>query len=465
MHTEVSRLSVTELAGLIRTRELSCTEAVGSILDQVGRTEPLVHALHTLDADGALAEAARLDRVLRDHGPVGPLHGVPVTVKDVVATRGIRTTHGSAAYRDLVPNHDAPSVVLLRDAGAVVIGKTTTPEFGHKAVTDGRLGPATANPWDVTKTAGGSSGGAAAAAACGMGPIAVGTDGGGSIRVPAALCGVFGVKPTTGTVPTYPPSAIGPLGHTGPITRTVADAAVALAVLQGAGPALAPLLASVERARDQGLPGLRVGLLTTVNGIFVEPELTRAVHDAAAALEALGAQVEPAELPTHGFEGLWDVLFFAGMAAQAQTIAPEEWHLLSDSFQTVVKQARAQPDGAAQLAEAQRVRLAREVAAVFGRFDVLLGPVVSVPAFRIGVDGPELLGGAPADSLAWWRLTQLWNLCGQPACSLPYGRTAAGLPIGVQLIARAGQDFELLRYAAALELPWSAPPVASERSR
>ncbi|MEV7011212.1 amidase family protein [Streptosporangium sp. NPDC051022] len=465
MDTEVSRLSATEVAGLIRTGGLSCTEAVSSILDQVSRTDPVVHALHTLDAEGALAQAAHLDRILRDHGPVGPLHGVPVTVKDVVATRGLRTTYGSAAYRDLVPNHDAPSVTLLRDAGVVIIGKTTTPEFGHKAVTDGPLGPATVNPWDTSRTAGGSSGGAAAAVACGMGPIAVGTDGGGSIRVPAALCGVVGIKPTTGTVPTYPPSVIGPLGHTGPIARTVRDVAVALAVLQGAGPAVAPLLASLERARTEGLPGVRVGLFTTVNGIFVEPELVRAVEVAAAAFEALGARVEPVELSVSGFEQIWDMLFSAGMAAQAQILPPDSWPLLSDSFRTVVEWAREQPEGEAQLAEARRIRLAREVSALFGGFDVLLGPSVSVPAFEVGIDGPEVLNGTPADSRAWWRLTQLWNLCGQPACSLPFGRTATGLPIGVQLIARVGQDFELLRYAAALELPWPVPPVVSGETR
>lgn len=457
---ELVEMSARDLAERIRRRELSPVEAVNAVLDRVSKIDPLVHAMVTVDERGAL-EAARLaEEALRTSATVGPLHGVPITVKDLVATQGLRTTLGSLALRDRVPDVDAPAVSLLREAGAIIIGKTTTPEFGHKAVTDSLLGEPTANPWNLDMTAGGSSGGAGAAVASGMGPIAVGTDGGGSIRVPAALCGVVGIKPTTGSVPTYPPSLIGALGHTGPMARTVADTALALAVMQGAGDRAHELTRLVERAADDGLDGVRIGLFRSVNDVPVEAEILEAVDGAAASAESRGAVVEPVTLPCEGFEEIWDVLFERGMVAQAALLPAGADAPLSPSLSTLLARARRGATGQAELADARRTQLAQRMAMLFDRYDLLLGPTVSVAAFSLGLDGPTTIAGSSVDEHAWWRLTQIWNLCGQPACSIPYGFTRTGLPIGVQLVAHKGRDQKLLRYAAALEEPVESPCVA-----
>lgn len=457
---EFVEMSAVELARRIRRREISPVEVVSAVLDRVRRVDPLVHAMVTVDEEGALAAARRAEAMLGGTVAVGALHGVPISVKDLVPTRGLRTTMGSRAFRDHIPDADAPAVTLLRQAGAIIIGKTTSPEFGHKAVTDSLLGEPTANPWNLRMTAGGSSGGAAAALASGMGPIAVGTDGGGSIRVPAALCGVVGLKPTVGSVPTYPPSRIGPLGHTGPMARTVTDTALALAVMQGAGDRVDELVRRVAEV-DDALVGMRVGVFHGVNDLPVEPEVLAAVDRAAASAEARGAVVEPTNLPGEGFEEIWDVLFDCGMLAQAAQLPAGASELFSPSLAEILARASRRAPGEAQLADARRVQLAHRIGRLFTEYDLLLGPTVSVPAFPLGIDGPATIAGMAVDERAWWRLTQVWNLCGQPACSLPYGFTDSGLPIGVQLIAPAGRDQRLLSLAASLEVAFDspAPPV------
>lgn len=449
--SDVVNMSALELAARIREREVSPVEVVQAVLDRVSKVDPLVHAMVTVDADGALLAARRAESILlQEHHSVGPLHGVPITVKDLVATQGMRTTMGSRLLVDNIPDADAPAITLLRDAGAIIIGKTATPEFGHKAVTDGLLGEPTANPWNLELTAGGSSGGAAAAVAAGVAPIAVGTDGGGSIRVPAALCGVVGLKATAGSVPTYPPSRIGALGHTGPLARTVADTALALAVMQGAGQHVSEMVRRVTESANS-LTGLRIGVFSDVNGLPVEPDLLLAVDQAATSAETLGALVERTAIPCAGFEEIWDILFDGGMLSQAEQFPSDAGALYSPSFAVVLANAMRRSRGEAQRADARRIELSYRVGRLFARHDVLLGPTVSVPAFPLGIDGPTTIAGASVDERSWWRLTQIWNLCGQPACSLPYGITETGLPVGVQIIGAVGQDETVLTVAAALE--------------
>jgi aspartyl-tRNA(Asn)/glutamyl-tRNA(Gln) amidotransferase subunit A len=458
---ELVGLSAGDLAAQIKGRAISPVEAVAAVLERVDEVDPMVHAMVTVDTDGALEAARRAESALSSAGPLGPLHGVPVTVKDLVATRGIRTMLGSPAYRSWVPGADAPAVTLLRQAGAIIIGKTATPEFGHKAVTDGPVGEPTRNPWNLDLTAGGSSGGAAAALAAGIGPIAVGTDGGGSIRIPAALCGVVGVKPTAGSVPTYPPSLIGALGHTGPMARTVVDAALLLGVMQGSGDRADQLARSVGNAAAGDLRGLRVGVFRTIDGLPIELEILDAVDRTVDAAESRGAVVGSVALPCDGADEIWDALFDRGMLAQASLLPDDAAETFSPSLAEVLANARRRSPGEAELAEARRAALAQRMHALFDRYDVLLGPTVAVPAFPLGLNGPAAIAGTPVDERAWWRIPQLWNLSGEPACSLPCGFTREGLPIGIQLVAPLWHDHRLLHCAAVLETALAPSRLAS----
>ena len=277
-------LSATELAERIRRRELSPVAVVRAFLDRIAAVDGELGAYCTVTAEQALDEARAAEAALAGGAPTGPLHGVPVSIKDLVFTRGVRTTRGSAIYADLVPDEDAPVVERLRAAGAISLGKTNTPEFGWKGLTDNRLFPPTRNPWDRTRTAGGSSGGAAAAVAAGLGPIGIGSDGGGSVRIPGSFCGVVGLKPSFGRIPYYPASAAETLSHMGPLTRTVADAALALDVLAGPDERdrltlpvpHAPegsYLAAAEAGAREGLAGLRVGWSQTLGYAAVDGEV------------------------------------------------------------------------------------------------------------------------------------------------------------------------------------------------
>jgi aspartyl-tRNA(Asn)/glutamyl-tRNA(Gln) amidotransferase subunit A len=446
---ELLGLSAHQLASMIRGREVSPVEAVQAVLGQIEKFDPLVRAMVTVDAAGAIESARRAEKEAQRTDALGPLHGVPITVKDLIATQGMRTTMGSAVLQDRIPEVDAPAITLLREAGAIIVGKTSTSEFGHKAVTDGMLGEPTANPWDLARTAGGSSGGAGAALALGFGPVAIATDGGGSIRIPAAFCGVFGIKPTTGTVPTYPPSLIGPLGHTGPMARHLVDVALTLGVMQGV-PHVNQLPAVIEAADDAGLRDLRIGVFHTANDLPVEPDILQAVDRAARVAELCGARVEPITLDVGGFEEIWDALFDRGMLSQVGQVHDDGETLFTPSFAEVLARARSRRIGEAEQADARRIQMVQKVNSLFDDYDVLLGPPASVTAFPLGIDGPASIAGRSVDERVWWRLAQLWNLCGHPACVIPYGVNHAGLPVGVQMVGRMGHDQALLRNAAVV---------------
>ncbi len=457
MPTELWELSARELARRIQAREVSPVDVVDSVVTRMENVEPQVHAMTTMDTEGAIKEARRAEDLLGSpDADLGALHGIPLTIKDNVATEGLRTTLGSLAYADHVPDSDAPVVRLLRGSGAVNLGKTSLSEFGHKGVTDSLVSEPTRNPWDVSRTAGGSSGGAGAALAAGVAPLAVGTDGGGSIRVPAAFCGVVGIKPTIGSVPIYPPSVVGQLGHIGPMARTVEDAALMLSVMQGERRWPEGLLSSLDRAREGGLNELRVGVFQSADGVPVEPELLNAVASAARELEARGARIEFVDVPCEGFGAVWDTLFDHGMLRQIQQFEHVVDIQFSPSFQALVD-CLSLSLGDAQRAEAERVRIARRVQRFFAPFDVLLGPTVSVPAFQLGIDDPPRIAGRDVAVRSWWRTTQLWNLTGNPACTVPAGLTASGLPMSIQLIGRLYGDFDVLRTAVMLERPFEFP--------
>lgn len=429
--------SARQVAAAIRTKEIKPSEAVDSVLNRLADVDPQIHAIAQV-VEQAMEEAEAADRALATPGSsVGELFGVPITVKDLLATRGIATARGMAGMSGWVPDGDAPSVDLVRRSGAIIVAKTTTCELGYKAVTDSPLIPPTANPWDTSKTAGGSSGGASAALAAGIAPLAIATDGGGSIRIPGSFCGLPGLKPSTGIVPTYPPSRLGPLGHTGPMARSVADVALLLdAMTYGTRPcgAAAPALGGDD------LRGVRIAYARSINASPVDGEVASVVERTVAVLEMAGATVEPIELSCPGFEDVWDTLYLAGVLADFRSLPRDVADTASEGLKGCVDLAARLPNNAAQRAEADRVVLSRGLRTRIDPYHLVVMPSVSLPAFDLGVDFPAKIGTESCGPFDWWRLTQVWNLVGAAALNLPIGFTAAGLPVGIQLVGRYGWD-------------------------
>ena len=455
--------SASELAALIRRRAVSPVEVIDAVLARVARVNPDVNALCTVTDEDAREAAAAAEMAVMTGEPLGPLHGVPVSIKDLIFTRRVRTTGGSRLFADHYPEEDAVAVERLRAAGAILIGKSNTSEFGHKAVTDNALFGPTRNPWDRQRTAGGSSGGAAAALAAGLGPLAVGTDDGGSIRIPAAFCGVFGFKPSFGRVPVGPglPGGLESVSHVGPMARTVRDAALMLDVLAGpddrdrhslgadpGGPYLA--------ACDEPLAGLSVAWSADLGRGVVEPEVEELCGRAAEELETLGCHVEVVVPPWDDPEGMFRTLVAAELHAAWGAHLDQDPPVLDKSLLALLRAGRGVT--VAQYLDAARGRreLWGEVQRFLARFDLLVSPTVAVPAFALGPAAPKEVAGRSISPLGWMPYTFPFNLTGQPAASVPAGMTAAGLPVGLQIVGRRHADRTVLTASAALEaaLPW-----------
>jgi aspartyl-tRNA(Asn)/glutamyl-tRNA(Gln) amidotransferase subunit A len=459
--TDLCYLPATELAVRIRRGEVSPVEVTDAVLARIERLNPVLNAYCTVTAEAARSAAREAERALLRGEADGPLVGVPVSIKDLVGTKGIRTTRGSQLFADMIPTEDAPIVQRLRAAGAILLGKTNTPEFGWKAVTDNSLFGATRNPWNLDRTAGGSSGGAGAAVAAGLGPLAIGTDGGGSIRIPASFCGIFGLKPTFGRVPVYPPSWAEALSHTGPMTRTVRDAALMLNVIAG------------YDARDRNsvpiaptdflegialnLRGLRAAWSPNLGQGVVDPEARAACSAAARRFEELGCRVEEAAPEIGGAAPAWRRLFYGAVSAGIGALPAGREAKLDPGLASILEETRGW--SALELAEAYhtRTRIADSVRRFFQRYDLLLTPSFAAPPWPLGMDFPEVIGGVRVEGDNVAPLTQLFNLTGQPAATVPCGWTADGLPLGLQIVGRPYEDAMVLRAAAAFEAiaPWA----------
>lgn len=463
----------TRLAEEIRARRLSPVDVVDAVLRRIERLEPSLNAFVTVTREEARQAAIEADAAVRRGDRLGPLHGVPFSVKDLVTTAGVRTTFGSRLYEGFVPTEDGVAVRRLKAAGAILLGKTTTPEFGHKAVTDAPLFGITRNPWDRSRTPGGSSGGAAAAVAAGMGPLGVGTDGGGSIRIPAACCGIVGLKPTLGTVPHgQPPDLFGTVSYVGPMTRTVADAALMLAVMAGPDEADPHSLGRtpddyVGAATAGRLEGLRIAWMPTVGNRAVDREVKALCEEAVRRLERAGAHVETTEVDLTRCEAIFLTLSRATNFSRFGDRLPEWRDRLDASLVDSIEKGRDLT--AADLARALFARsdVYRQVQGLFRRYDLLATPTLSAPPPPAGRSAlePIEVEGKPAGTLrgAWYPYTLPFNQTGHPAISVPAGFTASGLPVGLHLVAPWHQEVRLLRAAALLEAeaPWAdrRPPV------
>jgi aspartyl-tRNA(Asn)/glutamyl-tRNA(Gln) amidotransferase subunit A len=463
--------SAVELAAGFAAGALSPVEAARAALDAIAALDPSVHAMVLVDAEDALAAARDSERRWRAGRPLGPFDGVPATIKDLLLTAGRPTLRGSRLIDPAGPwKDDAPAVARLRESGAVLLGKTATPEFGWKGVTDSPLRGPTGNPWDPARTAGGSSGGSAAAVALGMGAWSVGTDGGGSVRIPAAFCGIVAFKPTYGLVPLFPPSPFGTLSHAGPMTRSVRDAAALLDILVGFDARDWSALPTPATSFRAGLPrpehdlaGVRVAFSPRLGRVANDPEVDAAVRTAVEVLAAAGAGVEeldpPLPDPGPAFEALW----FAGAAKLLEPYGPEQLAKVDPGLRLAADRGAAITAAEYLDATALRMDMGRRMGELHATHDVLVTPTLPIPAFAVGRDVPG--GWHSPWWTSWTPYTFPFNMTQQPALSVPCGRTAAGLPVGLQIVGRRHGDATVLRVGAAYEgrTGWAAdaPPLRS----
>lgn len=449
-------MSAVALREAYRARTLSPREVVATILERIDRINPRLTAFFTVTAELAERQAAEAESAYAKGRTGPPLLGIPVSVKDLIATKGIRTTYGSRIYADNVPDFDAPVVERLYEAGAVLIGKTATSEFGWKAPPGGKLFGPTRNPWNLGLTTAGSSGGAAAAIATGLGPLAIGTDGGGSNRQPASFCGVVGMKATSGVVPTAPRSLAGDLEHTGPLARTVRDAALLLDVIAGPDDRdwhSAPrVVDDYLRAAEGGVIGLRVAWSRDLGYAACDPEVADVAERAAYRFEAeLGCSVESAHPDWEDPTAMFDALFFDPWGAFMQHVLPEWGDELDPGLRALIERSGTGSSGDVAAAMQERIRFRERAHTFFERFDLLLTPTMPLEPFPVGIDVPDAVAGRPVRSMQWTAFTFPFNLTGHPAISVPAGFTSAGLPVGLQIVGRWRADDTVLRAAAAFE--------------
>jgi len=457
-------LTATALLQHYRAKTLSPVEVTRAVLARMRQLEPSLNAFLLIDEEAALKAARASQTRWMKGAPVGLVDGVPTSVKDVMIARGWPTLRGSKSVsRDQPWDEDAPMVARLREAGAVLLGKTTTPEFGWKAIGDSPLTGITRNPWNRQHTPGGSSAGAAVAAATGMGPLHLGSDGGGSIRIPSSFTGVFGIKPTYGLVASSPPSPFAVVSHTGPMTRTVDDAALMLtqiAAWDARDPYALPVPSRDYRpGLDAGVKGLRCAFSPTLGYAKVDPEVQRLVETAVRALQGLGAHVEAADpgfaCPRDAFWTLWT----AGCAKIVTAMNAAQRAQLDPGFVAAAERGARLSAVDLLTAEAERAELMQKSNAFLARYDVLFTPTVAVPALPVGQD----LNDPKSEEIwiDWTPFSYPFNMSRQPAANIPCGFTKSGLPVGLQAVAALDRDALVLRVARAYETahPFAMPAI------
>jgi aspartyl-tRNA(Asn)/glutamyl-tRNA(Gln) amidotransferase subunit A len=471
--TDLAFTPAADLARLIAGRQLSPVELVELTLDRIERSQPALNAFITVTAAPARAAARVAEAAVMRGEAQGPLCGVPFSVKDLVNTAGVRTTFGSVALADNIPTADSVAVARLKRAGAILIGKTTTPEFGHKCFTEAPLFGRTVNAWELTRTSGGSSGGAAVAVAAGLGPLALGTDGGGSGRIPAACNGVVGFKQTLGLVPhDLTPDGFGNQSYIMPITRTVEDSALMLQAMAGPDPCDPhslglPVADYAAAARPEGdLRGMRIGWRPYLGNRKVALEVMDLCEAAVTVLGELGAAVEPMEDDFENTEPVWLVLTQSFWNARFRRYVPEFGGRMSTTLLRQMDQGAHYTATELQEAMFGRTRIYRQIQGWFQRYDMIATPTLARTALAIDHDffAPIEIDGEATDTVrkAWYPYTHPFNLSGNPAVTLPCGWASDGLPVGLQLVGPHLGDARLLRAAALFEAarPWAqgVPP-------
>lgn len=458
---EICAMSAYTITQLIRSKEISPVEISRAFLHRINERDPEVNAFCTVSEEQVLRDAQKAEEMLMKNDETPPLLGVPMAIKDLTPTKGIRTTYGSKIYADYVPDSDAIFITRVKKAGAIILGKTNTPEFGHTGITDNLLFGRTNNPLDTSKTPGGSSGGSAAAVAAGMAPIAEGSDGGGSIRIPASFCGLYGFKATFGRVPydTGPTSfsTTAPFLHRGTLTRTVEDAALLLDVIKGPDrhdPFSLPHNKQEYFPINNDVKDIKIGYSPNLDYFEIDTEVKQAVENALKIYEDLGLTVEETtlgledghETVTKTFAKMWSVQF-----ATFYEKYLDKWKdQMSKSLVATIEYGRKLSAIQYKQLEIARSEAYQKVESVFDKYDLLITPTVAVPAFAHG-PGPSEINGKPINKYNGWMLTVLFNLTGHPAASINCGYSKEGLPIGLQIIGPRFSDDLILKVSKKLE--------------
>ena len=465
MAEEFSFMTISELSALIRTKKVSPVELVESVLRTVDRLEPQINAFVTLTGDLAMDAARKAEKAVMAGETASPLLGIPMTVKDLITVKDVRCTFGSNTMSDNVATVDAPAVERIKAAGACIIGKTTTTEFGCKPSSTSPVSGTTRNPWNLERTTGGSSSGGAAGVCAGIVPAALGTDGGGSIRIPSAFCGLFGIKAQFGRVPVFPPSATPTLAHVGPLTRTVRDGAVVLGVIAGfdaRDPAgVSEPVPDFLAACDAPLDGIRIAWSPTLGYARPNPEIVDVVGKAVSVLEDLGCKVTLVEKVLDDPIKIWMAEFYAGVGTHLKETMATQRDILDPAVAEVLSLALDQTIDEYYGQVFERYALREKIREFFEDFDLLVSPTLPVEAFDAAADIPAELSDM---NIVSWMAYPYWvNLIGAPAASMPCGFTKAGLPVGLQMVAQTNRDVDLFRVAATFEAthPWAGkkPPV------
>jgi aspartyl-tRNA(Asn)/glutamyl-tRNA(Gln) amidotransferase subunit A len=453
---------------MIRSRQLSPVELMEVILKRIKKLNPRLNAYLTVAEEEAMQAARQAEKALTTAAALGPLHGIPVSIKDLVPTKGLRTTMGSLVYRDFVPDSEGTMVRRLKQAGAIIVGKTNTPEFGLAAVTENKLGDACRNPWNTERNSGGSSGGAAASVAAGISPLAQGSDGGGSTRIPASFCGVFGLKANYGRVPKdVQPWGVSHISCLDPMTRNVRDAALMLKVMAGPDGLDYSCIRTPPpdflKALDGGLGKLRIAWSPDLGyEVRVDPEVRSACEAAARLFAEMGHEVEEAAPATGEPFELWDVLLVTRSYLYLGFVLEQHAEEIMDYTRIALERARSLSGVEVARAWAQLERLRAVMRDFFERYDLLLTPATAVTAPPVGKRGR----GRGCGFVDWdfAPFTCVFNLSGNPAASVPCGFSAEGLPIGLQIVGRLEDEVTVLRAAAAFEeaRPWADkyPPLS-----
>jgi aspartyl-tRNA(Asn)/glutamyl-tRNA(Gln) amidotransferase subunit A len=468
---DICRMTALQLRRAIKTKKLSPVEVVNAVLERIEKINPKINAYCTIVPELARAEAKKAEKMVLKGEKLGQLHGVPVSIKDLAFTKGIRTTGGSKMYEHFVPDKDAVFVERLKEAGAIIIGKTNTPEFGWVAVTRNPVFGTSFNPWDTSCTTGGSSGGAAAAVAACLGPIAQGSDGGGSIRIPSSFCGVYGLKPSFGRVPATPgfPGLWEGLSVTGPIARTVSDAALMLEVMSGYDsrdfysiPQKASHYLSGIRG-DISIKGIKIGWTTDLGYATVDKQVAKAVEKAAKVYEKLGCQVEEAHPDAEDPQAAFSTQVGSALSAQLYDELPKWGAQFERGLATYVERSKDISARDYVKARVKHLEYWGKIREFFEKYDLLLTPVLAVPPFSAELYSPSEINGKKVSGIAWMPFTYPFNITGQPAASIPCGFTKQGLPIGMQIVGRKYDEMTVLKASAAFERaqPWveKYPPL------
>ncbi len=453
MSADFDFMTARELARRIAAREISPVEVTRRALGRAEATQATLNAFFLIMDEQALAAARGAEDAVMRGAPLGALHGVPFSAKDLVAVGGVPFCFGSRTMADNVAPADAPAVERLKQAGAILIGKTTTSEFGCKAVGDCPLTGITRNPWNPAKTPGGSSAGAAASVAAGITPLAIGTDGGGSIRIPCSLTGLAGLKPQYGRVPIWPTTAAPTLSHVGPMARTIADAALMFMSMAGFDArdpyAVAGPLPDLVAACEAGCTGLRIAYSRTLGYARPDPDVVALIDAAAKTFETLGCIVEPVEAV---FDAdpveIWNAEFYAAIGTRLAPVLEKQRDLLDPAVAVTLDGALRQDLRTYYTRVFERYALRERMRLLFERYDLLLSPTLPVAALDVGVNVPAHL--SDRNLVSWVYYTYPFNLTGQPAATVCAG-LSQGMPVGLQLVGRTLGEYDVVRAAAAFE--------------